>query len=103
MVAEIPTKMNGCTLEDVMAPKNKTPSQGLTSTNQPKKLHRLVFTPAAQSAAEALNAMSEKLDMMLPEVMARIAAVEHVLVEKKACSHEDLLSARQFIDEQESF
>jgi hypothetical protein len=41
--------------------------------------------------------------MMLPEVMARIAAVEHVLIEKKVCSHEDLLSARQFINEQESF
>ena len=41
--------------------------------------------------------------MMLPEVMARIAAVEHVLIEKKVCSHEDLLRARQFIDEQESF
>jgi hypothetical protein len=47
--------------------------------------------------------MSERLDMMLPEVMARIAAVEHVLIEKKVCSHEDLLRARQFIDEQESF
>jgi len=86
-----------------MAPKSKTPSQGLQSTSQPEKLRRLVSTPAAQSAAEALDAMSERLDMMLPEVMARIAAVEHVLIEKKVCSHEDLLSARQFIDEQESF
>jgi hypothetical protein len=46
--------------------------------------------------------MSERLDMMLPEVMARIAAVEHVLLEKKVCSHDDLLRAREFIEEQES-
>jgi hypothetical protein len=41
--------------------------------------------------------------MMLPEVMARIAAVEHVLISKNVCSIEDLLNARKFIDEQESF
>jgi hypothetical protein len=57
----------------------------------------------AHDDVEALDALSERLDMMLPEVMARIAAVEHLLIEKKMCSHEDLLSARQFINEQESF
>ena len=86
-----------------MAMKSKTSSKALKSKSQPKKLRRLASSPAAHVDPEVLDAMSERLDMMLPEVMARIAAVEHVLIEKKMCSHEDLLKAREFIDEQESF
>jgi hypothetical protein len=103
MVADSPTKTNGFTLEDGMAPKNKNSSKGLKPKSQPKKLRRLSSSRAAHVDQEALDAMSERLDMMLPEVMARIAAVEHMLIEKKVCSHEDLLRSRQFIDEQESF
>jgi hypothetical protein len=103
MVADSPTKTNGFTLEDGMAPKNKNSSKGLKPKSQPKKLRRLSSSRAAHVDPEALDAMSERLDMMLPEVMARIAAVEHMLIEKKVCLHEDLLRARQFIDEQESF
>ncbi len=83
--------------------KNKTSSKEFKPKSQPKKLPRSIHSPTTQSYAEALDAMSERLDMMLPEVMARIAAVEHVLIEKKVCLHKDLLRARQFIDEQESF
>ena len=45
--------------------------------------------------------MNERLDIMLPEVMFRIAALEHVLVEKGFCSPDQLSAARQFIQEQE--
>ena len=83
--------------------KNKNSGKELKPKSQPKKLPRSVRAPLAQSHAEALDAMGERLDMMLPEVMARIAAVEHVLIEKKVCVHADLLAARQFIDEQERF
>ena len=103
MVADSLTKTNGFTLEDRMASKGKNSSKGLKSKSQPKKLPRLPASRTAHVEPEAFDAMSERLDMMLPEVMARIAAVEHVLIEKKVCSHEDLLRARQFIDEQESF
>jgi hypothetical protein len=103
MVADSPTKANGYTLEDGMAPKNKNSSKGLKPKSQPKKLPRMASSRAAHVDPEALDAMSERLDMMLPEVMARIAAVEHMLIEKKVCLHEDLLRARQFIDEQEGF
>jgi len=83
--------------------KNKTSSKEFKPKSQQKKLPGSGRSPTAQRYAEALDGMSERLDMMLPEVMARIAAVEHVLIEKKVCLHEDLLSARHFIDEQESF
>ena len=103
MVAGNPIKANGFTLEDYMAPKNKNSSKGLKAKSRPKKVHRMASSRAGHVDPEALDAMGERLDMMLPEVMARIAAVEHVLIEKKVCLHEDLLRARQFIDEQESF
>jgi Holliday junction resolvasome RuvABC endonuclease subunit len=80
--------------------KNKTSSKELKPKNQPKKLRSPL---SAQNQPEELEALSERLDMMLPEVMARIAAVEHVLISKNVCSIEDLLNARKFIDEQESF
>ena len=83
--------------------KNKASSKGLKSKSQLKKLSRSPSSRAAPVDTEVIDALSERLDMMLPEVMARIAAVEHVLIEKKVCSHEDLLRARQFIDEQESW
>ena len=86
-----------------MAQKSKTPRKGSKQRSPPQKARRLASSPVAHVNAEALDAMNERLDMMLPEVMARIAAVEHVLIEKLVCSHEDLLRARQFIDEQESF
>jgi hypothetical protein len=61
-------------------------------------------TPARSTAAtkQAIEAMNERLDIMLPEVMFRIAALEHMLVEKGFCSHDQLNRARQFIQEQEA-
>ena len=52
---------------------------------------------------QTVEAMNERLDIMLPEVIFRIAAMEHVLVEKGLCSHDELKRARQFIQEQEEF
>ena len=71
-----------------------------------KKLSKVATRRAPSSNTGALDAISgiaEQLEMMLPEVMSRIAAVEHVLVEKGLCTHADLRRARQFIDEQESW
>ena len=49
-------------------------------------------------ATSTLDAMAETLDIMIPELTARLAAVEHLLVEKQICSHEDLGQSREFID-----
>jgi hypothetical protein len=35
---------------------------------------------------------------MIPEVAARVAALEHLLVEHKMCRHDDLRRARAFVD-----
>jgi len=50
---------------------------------------------------KTLDALNERLDMILPEVMVRIAAIEHLLVKNQLCMYDELINARQFIQEQE--
>jgi hypothetical protein len=51
--------------------------------------------------AKTMEALNERLDIMLPEVMFRIAAIEHLLVKNQLCLYDELINARQFIQEQE--
>jgi hypothetical protein len=46
--------------------------------------------------------LTERLDIVLPEVTARVAALEHLLLELTLCTHDDLRRARQFVREQEA-
>jgi hypothetical protein len=43
----------------------------------------------------------ERIDVVLPEVAARVAALEHLLLELKMCTQSDLRSAREFVRVQE--
>lgn len=86
-----------------MASKNKSPRKRSERIGQPKKPRRSMPSRTPIAHAKMLDAIDERLDMMLPERIARIAVVEHLLVEKQVCSHDNLVSARQFIDEQERF
>jgi hypothetical protein len=45
-----------------------------------------------------LSELTEAQEIMLPELSARIAAVEHLLVEMQICSHDDLIKSREFVD-----
>ncbi|WP_447965465.1 hypothetical protein [Nitrospira sp. Ecomares 2.1] len=51
--------------------------------------------------AKTIESLNERLDIMLPEVMFRIAAIEHLLVKNQLCLYDELTNARQFIQEQE--
>ena len=62
---------------------------------------------AAQDTTESglslrLDELMERIDIVLPEVTARVAALEHLLLELKLCRHDDLRRARQFVREQEA-
>jgi Holliday junction resolvasome RuvABC endonuclease subunit len=46
---------------------------------------------------QQLEDLSEKFDLVLPEVTARVAALEHLLREKQLVSRADLVSARAFV------
>ena len=44
-----------------------------------------------------LNDLIERIDIMMPEMTARIAALEHLLLEKELCTRKDLSSAREYV------
>lgn len=49
------------------------------------------------SLSHCLNDVIERIDIMLPEMTARIAALEHLLLEKELCTRKDLSSAREYV------
>jgi hypothetical protein len=53
---------------------------------------------AGASISRRLDDVAETLAIMVPELAARLAAVEHLLIERKICRHDDLRHARAFID-----
>jgi hypothetical protein len=55
-------------------------------------------TPSSSRLAE----LAEVQEILLPELAARIAALEHLLIEKGLCSYDDLKQAREFIKIQET-
>jgi hypothetical protein len=48
-----------------------------------------------------LQELIERIDMVLPEVAARVAALEHLLIELKLCTQDDLRRSREFVRVQE--
>jgi len=80
----------------------RTPSsRKVTSTRKPQKPLRVRPSRAPHVTVKTLDALNERLDMILPEVMVRIAAIEHLLVKNQLCMYDELINARQFIQEQE--
>jgi Holliday junction resolvasome RuvABC endonuclease subunit len=49
-----------------------------------------------------LQHLREQVDIVLPEMTARIAALEHLLLEKQLCTRKDLIDARLFVRVQEA-
>ena len=75
------------------------------STRKQSKKGRQAVKERSQStsrrskvATNTQNTNSETLDIMIPELTARLAALEHLLIEKQICSHEDLVRSREFVD-----
>jgi hypothetical protein len=49
-----------------------------------------------------LDELIEQIELVLPEVTARVAALEHLLLELKLCTRDDLRRAREFVRIQEA-
>ena len=49
-----------------------------------------------------LQDLREQVDIVLPEMTARVAALEHLLLEKQLCARKDLIDARAFVRMQEA-
>jgi Holliday junction resolvasome RuvABC endonuclease subunit len=62
--------------------------------------------PAAKRGDSGLSVrlqdLREQVDIVLPEMAARIAALEHLWLEKQLCTRKDLIDARQFVRMQEA-
>ena len=82
--------------------KKSSPSKKRSPTRKSKETPRKPASRALTVTVKTLDALNERLDIMLPEVMFRIAAIEHILVKNQLCSYEELVNARQFIQEQEA-
>jgi Holliday junction resolvasome RuvABC endonuclease subunit len=50
---------------------------------------------------QRLEDLIDKVDLVLPEMTARVAALEHLLREKQLVTRQDLISARAFVRLQE--
>ena len=55
-------------------------------------------TGQATASGRGVSELAEALDIMLPELSARLAAIEHALVDRQLCTRDDLLRAREFVD-----
>ena len=82
-----------------MAPKKRRTQQRPARKTPSGKKRQPDSTHPAKTYDRRLSEISETLDIMLPELAARIAAVEHLLVEKEISDREELLEAREFVDE----
>jgi hypothetical protein len=59
---------------------------------------RAASRPPAPAADSRLDELAETVGIMIPELSARIAALEHLLVEKRIARREELKQARAFVD-----
>ena len=59
-------------------------------------------TRADSRLSRQLQDLREQIDIVLPEATARIAALEHFLLEKQLCTKDDLRRAREFVRLQET-
>ncbi|BCA56411.1 hypothetical protein W02_35510 [Nitrospira sp. KM1] len=73
-------------------------------TTQPAAASKPKKSSGSQRKADVLNRLDdlcERIDIVLPEVTARVAALEHLLLEKQLCTRADLRGAREFVRRQE--
>jgi len=66
-----------------------------------KPVRRQKRSDSDKELQQRLEDLSEKFDLVLPEVTARVAALEHLLREKQLVTRQDLISARAFVRLQE--
>ena len=85
-----------------MPPKRKVPRKWGRRRPTGRRKKASASKPTAAGLLRRLGELSERIDIVLPEAIARVAALEHLLLELKLCTAEDLRRARQFVREQET-
>jgi hypothetical protein len=85
-----------------MPPKRKVPRKWGRRRPATRTKKAASSKPSAAVLIRRMQDLAERIDMVLPELAARVAALEHLLLDLKLCSHEDLRRARDFVKEQEA-
>ncbi len=82
--------------------KKKTPSPRRRNRPSRRATKAATGNRTESGLSLRLDELTERIDIVLPEVTARVAALEHLLLELNLCTHDDLRRARQFVREQEA-
>ena len=85
-----------------MPPKRKVPRQSGRNRSVGQKRKGAATKSGEAGMPRRLQDLVERIDVVLPEVAARVAALEHLLLELKLCTQEDLRGAREFVRIQEA-
>jgi hypothetical protein len=88
--------------EDSMRSKKKAPRKQVTKRNVVRSRKRSPVTRAESGVRRQLLDLREQVDIVLPEVTARVAALEHLLLDLTLCTRDDLRRARDFVRVQEA-
>jgi hypothetical protein len=62
---------------------------------QPKRAASAKRTDVGLS--RRVHELIERIDIVMPEMTARIAALEHLLIEKELCTRKDLSKSREYV------
>ena len=80
-----------------MPPKKKLSPKSAKSAPVPQKQRGNSAKSRDSQLSRRVNDLIEQIDIRVPEMAARIAALEHLLLEKQLCTREDLVNAREFV------
>ncbi len=67
-----------------------------------RKPSRLTSSSQPSAADRRLEELAETLNIMMPELSARVAAIEHLLIEKRIGTRDDLIRSREFVDSRQT-
>jgi len=81
-----------------MSPKKRIKRSHSIRPGAARKKHKSSPSRTAIGSNRRLSDLTETLDIMIPEFAARVAAIEHLLIEKQICTRDDFIESREFVD-----
>jgi hypothetical protein len=88
--------------ENTMRSKRTVPRKRVSKQKIGRSRKRSAVLRAESGVRRQLLDLREQVDIVLPEMTARVAALEHLLLELTLCTRDDLRRAREFVRTQEA-
>ena len=85
-----------------MRAKRTFPRKRVSKRNVTRSTKRRKVSRGESGVKRQLLDLRDQVDIVLPEVTARVAALEHLLLELTLCTRDDLRRAREFVRVQEA-